>query len=700
MASIDGSAGTNRSADTSAHVNTSDTSSPDHAHGDVAVAERPTTAAPPNTKERPVKNGDTVRSIAEEENITVQHLYELNPDIDPANHDVPMERMQAHWDPEHLQGTPSVNVPDVTVAEADGGALPQPQTVDGLSGAACSPTPTASLDPKAEAARILEVGMGPSSSIGFNNDYDARLGAYTEANACATPEYREQLLAETVKQDPDALTTWLEPERINNAVDSGKISVADRTAIAESLVSGYVNGSIPADRVEVGLDSVVTSYTPGSGAPHDIHPENANRASEFMEFLDAAPSNAVSREFREKIAQHLVDNYALNDEPTVATDFPPDDFQRNAAGALATLIVSGDSQSPETATNFLSTLDDQQLNEFLARVDAGSSFFTRDSLAPQIRHDPNYSIDDIAQPDALGGLFNQVARAEGPEADAVAVSLARQPGDNPDIFRSFNEQGRAQAIGNVFNAHSEAILNELTNPAGFAEYREGDDSELAFVDRTRDLGALLAVIGGGDQANIDRSRGALIEYSQQLKSNIESTRLSDVAIENGQRLGLLGGAVTESINHGLAEYADSVEQKRAIVGNILDLAFSAIPAGGLASSAVGDWLKDNVGSSVLQEALVGFGGAVIDEVNGGMTDAAKEHILGKLDDAAIADLIEDLHISNVFIQNSLFNDLPSPTYYPDRADTPTIDESEAGRENTKQNVGGYYNDVLGWLKND
>jgi hypothetical protein len=125
MASIDGSAGTNRSADTSASTsahdnanNNSDASSPDRAPSDVAVADKPATEAPPNTKERPVKHGDTVRSIAEEENITVQHLYELNPDIDPAKRDVPMDQMQAHWDPEYLQGTPTLNVPGVIMVDA------------------------------------------------------------------------------------------------------------------------------------------------------------------------------------------------------------------------------------------------------------------------------------------------------------------------------------------------------------------------------------------------------------------------------------------------------------------------------------------------------------------------------------------------------------------------------------------------------
>jgi hypothetical protein len=122
MAGIDGGAGTNRSADTSTRANsdnnTHDTSSADRAKDDVAVADKPATEAPPNTKERPVKHGDTVRSIAEEEKITVQNLYELNPNIDPAKRNVPMDQMQSHWDPEYLQGMPTLNVPDVILVDA------------------------------------------------------------------------------------------------------------------------------------------------------------------------------------------------------------------------------------------------------------------------------------------------------------------------------------------------------------------------------------------------------------------------------------------------------------------------------------------------------------------------------------------------------------------------------------------------------
>jgi LysM domain len=139
MAGIDGSSGTNRSADTSAPANadnnTRDASTTDHANNDVAVADQLATVAPPDTKERPVKHGDTVRSIAEEEGITVQQLYELNPNIDPAKRNVPMDRMQEHWDPEYLQGTPSVNVPEVILAEAEGGTFAQPIKLDGMADA-------------------------------------------------------------------------------------------------------------------------------------------------------------------------------------------------------------------------------------------------------------------------------------------------------------------------------------------------------------------------------------------------------------------------------------------------------------------------------------------------------------------------------------------------------------------------------------
>jgi Bacterial toxin 50/LysM domain len=238
MASIDGNAGSNRSADTSAHVNThdntnntSDASSPDRASGDVAVAERPTTAAPPNTKERPVKSGDTLRSIAEEEGITVQNLYELNPGLDPANHDVPMERMQAHWDVEYLQNVDAVRVPEVILADADGGAIARPQKLDELPDASVV---LAEADPSMlPGLRQRELTSDEKVDVMLGKP-DVRTLSVSELVARTQADLRATITG------PEPLTGWSLVDKVRSGFDDIKV--------------GYAMGSIAA-KIEATLDS-------------------------------------------------------------------------------------------------------------------------------------------------------------------------------------------------------------------------------------------------------------------------------------------------------------------------------------------------------------------------------------------------------------------------------------------------------------
>jgi hypothetical protein len=537
--------------------------------------------------------------------------------------------------------------------------------------------PTVADDARVDAARILEVG----SRFG-TDDYPARLDAYAQALAQGSADYDKALLAEILAKDPQAFGSWLQPGEINAAVASGKITQSERAAIAQAFVGAYNDRAIPSyENVETGV--AVYGFNPVGG--YYANPvEEARATSEFLKFIDAAGSTPETREFRQSFAQYLTDSYALNDKLPVYETYGH--AIQNHAAAVAALLVSGDQNNPQLAQSFLTSLGDKKLDAFLQRVEAGSVALTAGYLGPQLEmSDPLGKVADIAQPDALSKLVTTVGNAEGAGADRLAVTLARVPGDHDAWFTDNSE--RADAWTHLFNGHSNAILQELTNPDGLPVSDEGK-IEPAFKDRAHDLGAYLRLINGSnDVTKIEQARSLITDYGITLRDNIEGATTAEDGIDNGRRLGFLGAAVTESVSQAFREHAETQEQKKALVAFALDLAVAAIPAGDLAKGALGNFFKSNISSSAIQTSLTGFSGKLIDSASGKLTDAAKEHILTHLDDGDLDSLVAKLRESNEFVEDSLLADLPAPAYEP----------GEAGRADTIQTVNDAYDIALVWL---
>jgi hypothetical protein len=260
-------------------------------------------------------------------------------------------------------------------------------------------------DPKAEAKRILEVGKRSG-----DDDYPARIEAYGESLSKGDAAYRKALLAEILKQDSGALQSWLKPEEINNAADSAKISAGERGMMADTFAAAYNDGLIPAESSELAsnstatvnvtdLDNLLDPYETrmGLGGGSD-RLKAAKDTAEFLEFIDSAGSTPETREFRQKFAQHLVDDYALNEKNL-------DPGHQYAAARLAAQVISGDKQAPELAQVFMSSLDaGGRLDSFLEKVEAGATNFEAELSGVDAESNPNYDLDKIRQPDALSQL--------------------------------------------------------------------------------------------------------------------------------------------------------------------------------------------------------------------------------------------------------------------------------------------------------
>jgi hypothetical protein len=537
--------------------------------------------------------------------------------------------------------------------------------------------PTAADDGRADATRVLEVGVQ-----GGTDDYAARLEAYGQALAQGSPEYDKALLTEILAKDPQAFASWLKPSEVNSAAGSGRISRSEYAAISQAFAGAYNDGLIPSYE---NVDTGVAEYDFNPVGGYYSNPvEEARATSELLKFIDAGGSTPETREFRQRYARDLTDSYALNDKLPVYETYGYG--IQNHAATVAALVISGDQQHPELAQIFLTSQGDEKLDAFLQKVAAGSVDFTAGYLGPQMEMaDPLGNVADIAQPDALSQLVGTVGNVQGVDADRLAVALARAPGDHDDWFTGSSE--RADAWTNLFNGHSSAILSDLTNPDGLPVSKNGK-IEPAFKDRAHDLGAYMRLINGGDDtAKIEQARVHITDYGRTLKDNIEGATTAEDSIANGRRLGFLSAAVTDSVSQAFKDYAQTQEQKKALVEFALDLAVSAIPAGDLAKDALGKWFKSNVGSAVIEESLKGFSGELVDSSSGKLTDAGKEYILTQLDEGDVDSLVAKLQESNEFVQNSLLTDLPGPAY----------ERTQTGRENTIQTVNDAYEIALVWL---
>ncbi len=542
-----------------------------------------------------------------------------------------------------------------------------------------TPTPP---DPAEEAERLLGVG---DRGWFRGDDFEARQAAYATSLQQGGREWQTQLLAEIVKQDPNALHSWLEPRRINDSVANGDLSEADRTRMAQNHVASYNEGVVP--QLETLDSGVVFDNVTPAGIVSTDPLESARRVDDFLDFVNAAGSTFDSRVFRQTLAQQLNGSYVNNDQLRLDDIYAG--TKQTQAATLAALLVTGDASQPQMATGFLASMTAGERSNFLDRAENGSWALTAAYLGPQLEMSPGGgmgdTVDTLAQPDALSALALAVSNSQGPTADALAVELAHAPGDHE---RWFNDNpDRAAAWTELLASHSQPILDDLTDPE-FLPVVDGVKPVPAFTDGVHDLGALLRTVNdSGDTALVDRARGVLLDYAGEQRELISSAMAYPQATAAGGRLGILAAGVTESVNLALEDYAQTQEQKRALVGFALDLVVAAVPAGGLASKAVGDWLEAHVGSAVAREALDGLSG---DLIGGGvdfLSDPLKNTILDRLGDGELDILVAALQESNGFIHDQLIANLPAPGYEP----------GQAGSSDTFRDVQNGYLQALNWV---
>ena len=503
--------------------------------------------------------------------------------------------------------------------------------------------PASNPDPAQAASDLLDVG-----SEWGTDDYEARVRAFGEAIQQGDAQYQQELVAEILKQDPNAFNSWMTPTRINAQVDAGQVSPTARSAMAEAIAGAYNDGQIPSQEIRndngevIGTSSALDTYlhNPGSTSTDavDNQVEHARNMREFAEFFGGPHYSSEISEFRENFSNHLIKDYALNDKIE-------DGALRDNAATQAAIVLNGDPTRGDIAATVLSGLDQGQLQAFMERVARGGEFLSANHLEGIVQNSTvayrdGLEVSDISLPDQFSSLLAQVSRIDSPEASKAAEMLARLPASSGDIFddgHTGNSQERIDAMGQLFVSHSESILDSFTD---FDTTKIGskDDADLKqYMQDASDLGSLLnVVLFNGDQAYQGSARAAVLDYAADLKSQINTAEGNAEAMG---RLSMLMGAADDAITQGFNELKAKEDAQTEMVSFIVDLALAGIPVGDKAKDSVAGMIGEIFSNPRVTEALKGVSGSIIDSATGYLTDEAKAALAEALgeDEAELLD---------------------------------------------------------------
>jgi hypothetical protein len=512
-------------------------------------------------------------------------------------------------------------------------------------------TPPKTPDPSVQdkAKDILEVG----DRAWRKDDYDARLEAFGQTMGDLDAQGRQDLVAEIIEQDPGALNSWLTPQRINDLTDGGQLSQTQRNAIAEGVAGAYNDGQLPSYELHdplgnpVGEGSALDAWTQPSGQTDGLEAnvENAQQMREFAELFQGPQYSAAVSDFRSGYSQHLIENYATNEQlPNLA--------QRDYATMQAAVLLNGDTTRPDITAEVLNDLPNEQFDGFMERLASVSPMYGQEQMEHAVPMSTIALRDgiqpgDIALADQYAGLLSQVARTDTPDAREAAVKLARLPAQDEHAFGWDGKVGRerADALGNVLTTHTTPILDALTKNANDLVGNSDDPNKKDFMQNASELGSLLkATMLNPNSTNAGVVQSNILKYADTLKSQVNSPEGNQDAMA---RLGMLSGAAGVAISKGFEDIADRKDAQKQMLSFIADLALAGIPLASKSKDAVADMLGEVFDNKNVADALKGMSGKLFDSATGKLTDAAKEK-LAEVVGADEAEMFTQQEAANAF----------------------------------------------------
>src|SRR5690606_16118598 len=275
----------------------------------------------------------------------------------------------------------------------------------------------ANWDAQAEAERILGVGDTPWYR---KDDYGERVQEFANTLQGLDAQQRQELTAAILDKDTNALNSWLNPsvmdgldqrelgmvgEALAGAYNSGHPVMANFDAPANPTFGGHeMHQRNPLDGAVLGFNS--HGYSDALGRAQD--------ARAFVELMSAS-SGPEAAQFRADYANHLIEQYVLNDRVDVVT--------RDAAAGIAAQMLGNDTTRPDLVVDALSGMSEGDRARFLERVARSSGLFGSEIIEALASSDLRVDPADVRLQDGLGLLMSAVARSADPAAGELAVEF-------------------------------------------------------------------------------------------------------------------------------------------------------------------------------------------------------------------------------------------------------------------------------------
>lgn len=497
-------------------------------------------------------------------------------------------------------------------------------------------------DPVQAAKTVMATGVRPI----IVDDYEARMKELAHQLSLGDPTYREQVMAEIFKLDPNALNSWLTPERADNLQSQGQITLDQEGQIADSFAAAYNAGAMPSHshgfamgpgQVSgvTNIDNVIASYEGMQGGSDKV--QDAQRVREFLDFLGTSDSGQVAA-FRQKYAQHLLDQYVLNKD--VANQNP---FERDAAAGLAANLLSADANHPEAAVNLLmhgkpagKAYSAQDIQTFMQAAARSNGLYGEDVLKVPAQ-DQLKNARDISVPNGSALLMDMVSLAKGPDADALALQIAQMAKSSPDIFDKshFGYQENVDSLTLLANNHAKYILDQLTTKNNDYTGSESNPNSQQFITNGQQLAALFNTAMFNPDANYRQMlESTVTQYTSDLKDQVLNKTdpvANGVHTQASTRLAMLFASLDEGVRLGYTQMASNDAAKKELWGMALDIVLAGIPATKWAEKPVNQWIQNAFqGNTYVQDALNGAANKLIETPYGKLTDTAKTNIINAL----------------------------------------------------------------------
>ncbi|MEL6186776.1 MAG: hypothetical protein AAFU79_19310, partial [Myxococcota bacterium] len=337
--------------------------------------------------------------------------------------------------------------------------------------------------------------------------------------------------------------------------------------------------------------------------------------------------------FRESYGRHLIDTYVLDTEVS--------SVRQVVAGGIAAELLTSDYGNRDLVVDTLASYTPEQREQIYDSVVGSANFFDAERIQHFADLDGREVPSDVGFRDGFSEIMRDIAWTQSPNADTLAVELARMPRSHEGWFV---DEGRADQLQDVFRRKSEPILDALTLYDRTNVSTTGNSDAEQYEENAQDLAALLelTVFDPDGGYRVTGAQNAVLGYAEELKEQLGSIDPSDPEYEDlVGRLSVLSAASSQAITNGFDDLANARAAQEKLLGFAVDLALSALPLGSIGKAAVANLFPEGA----LRDAIQGLRGKIVNETTGRLTTEAKEQLYALLD-ADEAALFEARELQN------------------------------------------------------